>query len=309
MTGKRINWFAWLRLAGIALFAVVLARTDLGEVWTWLKQVDGKWVAIAFLFQVLLLGFKAWRWFLLNEDDVSSKNLLQRIGEFLEAYAVGVITPGRAGELLKAGHTRGRANVISQGLLVIAERGFDLSIFFLVAGLVPLLGFLERVGAGTGASLLMVSLAGTVLSFALLIFPGVVRMVQRGLKFVMILREGQELVLIPRKKSTLAAFALLSVLSNISAFLSFYAIALAVSLNIGFFTVSGGVAFAGVINTIPVTIMGMGTRDVTLLFLFSDVARSQVLAFSGLVLLISQVGGGLLAMISGQWFIYRAKRW
>jgi hypothetical protein len=62
-----------------------------------------------------------------------------------------------------------------------------------------------------------------------------------------------------------------------------------------------------VINTIPVTIMGLGTRDVTLLYVLRDIPKPQVLAFSGLILLVSQVGGGLIALVGGQIFLYKAK--
>jgi hypothetical protein len=72
--------------------------------------------------------------------------------------------------------------------------------------------------------------------------------------------------------------------------------------------VSGSVALAGIINSIPVTIMGIGTRDVTLLYVMHEIPKAQVLAFSALILLISQMGGGLLALVTGQFFLYKAKR-
>jgi uncharacterized membrane protein YbhN (UPF0104 family) len=96
--------------------------------------------------------------------------------------------------------------------------------------------------------------------------------------------------------------------SNLCAFISFYFIALAILINLDFMTISGSVALAGIINSIPVTIMGMGTRDVTLLYVLNEIPKAQVLAFSGLILLISQIGGGVLALLSGQYFLYLAKR-
>lgn len=48
---------------------------------------------------------KGFRWHLLNVANDSGK-LKQSLGEFLESYAIGVITPGRLGELMKAGHQK-----------------------------------------------------------------------------------------------------------------------------------------------------------------------------------------------------------
>jgi uncharacterized membrane protein YbhN (UPF0104 family) len=101
-------------------------------------------------------------------------------------------------------------------------------------------------------------------------------------------------------------FSILTILSNLCAFVSFYFIAVAILIQLDFFTVSGSVALAGIINSIPVTIMGIGTRDVTLLFVMDTIPKAQVLAFSGLILLISQIGGGLLALVGGQYFLFKA---
>lgn len=306
-TRNSINWFLLLRLAVIVLFIVVLSRTDLDELWGRLKQVDGRFILMAMLFQVLMLLFKGLRWWLLNEDVWNKHAVFQRFGECLEAYAIGVITPGRVGELLKAGHASGRTQVISKGLLIISERGLDLSIFFFVAGISPLLGYLEKVSPGIGGIMLLISITGILLSFLILTLPGIVILVEKLLKKIRIIKGDQSLTLVPRKKNTLFTFGALSLLSNACAFLSFYFIALSVALSLDFLTISGGVAYAGVINTIPVTIMGLGTRDVTLLYIFSEISSSQVLAFSGIILLVSQIGGGLLSIFLGQFFLWKSK--
>ena len=306
-TRNSINWFLLLRLAGIVLFIVVLTRTDLGELWGWMKQVDGRFILLALFFQVLLLLFKGLRWWLLNEDAGSKRIVFQRFGEFLEAYAIGVITPGRVGELLKAGHASGRSEVISKGLLVIAERGLDLSFFFIVAGLSPLLGYLGKVSPGIGWLMLVTGITGIMIAFLILMLPGLVIFVENLLKKIRIIKGGQSLTIVPRRKDTLFSFGVLSLLSNACAFISFYFIALSVALKLDFITISGGVAYAGVINTIPVTIMGLGTRDVTLLYIFSEISSSQILAFSGMILMVSQIGGGLFSLLLGQFFLLKSK--
>jgi uncharacterized protein (TIRG00374 family) len=308
MTKPRIKWFTILRLIGIALFIAILSRTNLAELLDWLEHVNVWMLLLALLFQVLLLLFKCLRWYLLNETGFKAKAIYQRFGEFLEAYAIGVVTPGRLGEILKAGHATGRPGVVSAGLLVISERGLDLSIFFLVAGIAPVLGYLSGINQAFGYLLILIAIIGIFLSFSILIFPRIVRITGLILIRLKIFSGEQSLIFVPRKNIDLFNFTILSVIGNLCAFLSFYYTALAVMINLGFIPVLGSVALAGVINTIPVTIMGLGTRDVTLLYVLKEIPQAQVLAFSGLILLVSQIGGGVISLLTGQYFLLKAKK-
>lgn len=308
MTKPKIKWFTIIRLFGIALFIAILSRTNLAELLDWIEHVDGWMLLLAILFQVLLLFFKCLRWYLLNEIGFQAKAIYQRFGEFLEAYAIGVVTPGRMGEILKAGHASGRSGVVSAGLLVISERGFDLSIFFLIAGIAPVLGYLSGINKAFGYLLIIIAFLGIFLSFSILIFPGVVRAIGFILKRLRIISGDQPLIFVSRKNIALINFTILSILGNLCAFLSFYYTALAVMINLGFIPISGSVALAGVINTIPVTIMGLGTRDVTLLYVLKEIPQAQVLAFSGLILLVSQIVGGVISLLTGQYFLLKAKK-
>jgi len=307
MTKFKIKWFTIVRFFGIMLFIAILSRTDLVELLEWLEHVNGWMLLLALLFQVLLLFFKCWRWFLLNETGYKAKAIYQRFGEFLEAYAIGVITPGRMGELLKAGHAKGRTGVASAVLLVLAERGLDLSMFFFVAGIVPVLGYLS--GVGMGYLFMLTALVGIIISFSILLFPVVSKTLERILKQFRIVSRDQTLIFVSRKTSALFAFTVLSIVGNLCAFLSFYYTALAILINLDFFTISGSVALAGVINTIPVTVMGLGTRDITLLYVLNEIPQPQVLAFSGLILLVSQIGGGVISLLTGQYFLHKAKKY
>lgn len=304
----RLNWFLLIRLAGIVLFIIILLRTDLRELWGWLRNVEIRWVILAFSFQVLLLLFKCLRWLWMNETDFRKKQVFQRFGEFLEGYAMGVVTPGRLGELVKAGHAKGRTNVVSSSLLVISERGLDLSLFVLMAGLSIGWGFMANMNRTTGYFLILIALTGILIAFALLMFRKLVKSVEKLLKSLSLISKDQSLNYIQRSYKFLSTFGFLSILSNLSSFLSFYCIAIAVAINLSFMNISGGVALAGVINSIPVTIMGVGTRDVTLLLVLKEIPKAQIIAFSGLILLISQVGGGIIALTAGQYFLYRAKK-
>jgi uncharacterized membrane protein YbhN (UPF0104 family) len=78
---------------------------------------------------------------------------------------------------------------------------------------------------------------------------------------------------------------------------------LGVNLPVSFLTVSGGVAIAGLLNMLPITVMGLGTRELTFLYVFKTFSEAQVLALSGLIFLVAQIGGGIIALILGQIFL------
>jgi uncharacterized membrane protein YbhN (UPF0104 family) len=102
-------------------------------------------------------------------------------------------------------------------------------------------------------------------------------------------------------------FFFLSIFSNLSYFVCCFFLATGVGMDLPVISVSGGIAVAGVMNTIPVTVMGLGTREVTLIYVFQNFPMAQVLAFSGLVFLIAQIGGGLVSLLLGQVLLWKGK--
>jgi len=307
MAKKRFNWFLLIRLAGIALFVFVLARTNLRELWQWMKLVDPGYLLLAVFFQLLVLLIKAWRWFILNEEGYDRRQLLRRSGEFFEGYAIGVITPGRVGELMKAGHAGSRQGILGAGLRVIAERGTDLCIFIIIGGIAMTQGYLPGVQAGWGWLVLLIGLAGALVSFLILVSPAVVRMAEGLLQLLRLLPKGQGLEYTHRPRRKAAAFLFWSLAGNISYFTCCFFLAAGVGIGLSLIGVSAGVATAGVVNTIPVTVMGLGTREVTFLYVFQEFPRAQVMAFSGLVFLVAQVGGGVISLLLGQILLLKAR--
>lgn len=306
LTGKKIRWMSLLRLFGIGLFVFLILRIDLTKVWMNLKKVDLLLFVLAILFQAVMLLIKGVRWHLLREGKFQTKVFLLDIGIFLESYAVGIVTPGRFGEFMKAGHEQSKVGKWSSFLKIIAERGFDLGIFIFIGGLASVIYFSIPISQ--------------VLKYCICIF-GVLLIV-----FSFILLSGKKLKAhfkkITTEKKKLNKIAtldfnlniaqvnrifFLSILSNIATFISCYLLAVGVSLGSNFLYTSGGVAVAGLLNLLPITIMGLGTREVTLIYLFGEFDSSLVLAFSFLMFITLQVGGGIIAALFGQVFIHKYK--
>ena len=61
--GFSLQGFQLLRLAGIVLVIIILSRADLGLLWSYMKEIHGGFLALAIVFQLLVLFSLA------DEDD------------------------------------------------------------------------------------------------------------------------------------------------------------------------------------------------------------------------------------------------
>jgi len=101
---------------------------------------------------------------------------------------------------------------------------------------------------------------------------------------------------------------LLALISNIAYFISCYLLAVGIKIKMTFLITSGGVAIAGLLNMLPITIMGLGTRELTFLYVFDEFQKAQILALSGLIFLVAQIGGGIFSLLLGQLFLFFNKK-
>ncbi len=304
----KIKPFVLLRLIGIVLFVVVLFRVDFSQVFQILKKTSLNFLLLAIFFQVLLLLIKSLRWHIMIASGNKRSHWIRSMGRFFESYALGVVTPGRLGEVIKAGHEKGVENKINSALKVVSERGFDVAIFVLIAASAF---YFVDVGHVDSWLLILFFSGGLFLlafSYLLLSSASFLRLVQR---IINKLHRRLASVIInkkPLRNAQVFVVLALSILSNLSYFVSCWFLSKSVHLDLDFITVSGGVAIAGLLNMLPITVAGLGTREVTFLTVFNMVAKSSVLAFSFMMLIVAQIGGGLIAMVFGQIFLLVDKR-
>lgn len=305
---KHTRWFVFLRLSGIAIFIVLLFKVNVKDIWINLKQVNLWYFTLAILFQAIMLLIKGSRWHVLRGENQKKDAILFNFGTFLESYAIGVFTPGRLGELVKSGYEESKQEKWQSALKIIAERGFDMGVFILVAGFSVLYYNLIPV---SGLIALLIIIGGflfVLLSFIVLSENFIIKKIRSHFSSGSTKPSDNK----PRKftltlPQLLSVFGL-SIVGNVATFLSCYLLARGVNLEGSFIYISGGVAVAGLLNLLPITIMGIGTREYSFLYLFSGSEQSLVLAFSFLMLLVIQIGGGIIAMVLGQIFIYIWKK-
>lgn len=305
---RKINVFVLLRLLGIALFIYIVSKFDIGSILSALENINPSLFILGILFQFLVLVFKGIRWHLMNDGRKRGRYWVRSFGRFFESYAIGVVTPGRLGELIKVGHEENRNDRVSTFFRIVSERGFDVSIFVLfgVAGL--FFGSFIEMESWLKYLFLFAGLFLLILSWMILTSPLMVMWLQFIISKLPGKLSAARIEKKQMKKGVVSLLFLLSVFGSFSHFISCYFLAGSVGLDIPFLVVGGGVVIAGLLNMLPVTVLGMGTRELIFLSVFSDYSKTLVMAFSISILLVAQIGGGVVSMLLGQLFIYFDKR-
>jgi uncharacterized protein (TIRG00374 family) len=279
----------WLRLVGIVILAyLLLFRVDRHALRELAVHTSPWLLLLATLINAPVIFIKSERWRLLLRAQRLRYGRAPALKAFVASQYVGIITPGRVGDLTRVVYLR-RDLGLSLGAgapSVIADRLLDL--YFLLA-----VGFVACLRFGVGFSLVGLVGAGVIATLpALILVPGVVDRLERvGLVARVLRRFGRAAPqgdAADRASSamdfTQAARALLSwrlvgglvltVVGYAGTFLQVLLLARALRLDVGFIDLSLMTAAANLLALVPISISGIGTRDAALAFLFARLGQS-----------------------------------
>ena len=298
------------RLIGVALFILILSRVDLQQVWQTLLRVDLTWIFLGFVLQFLALGIAAVRWqLIMRRLDIRIpfwRTLLHQV----IGTGAALMTPGQVGEFVKVLYHRNEGVPIAESIFsVVVDRLYDLATLFLL-GLLALailfgLPFHISVLLGVGAVL-------TVLFGFLLTRKG--EQSRRWLitQLVRVSPKSYEQTMrteASRLTAHLAYFSLdflllaglLTVANYVLLVVRAYTVVLAIDLAVPFWYYAMIVPLIRLVGLVPISILGIGTRDITVIYLLGQVGISQESA-----LLVSVLG---LIMRPVQAFLGLATSW
>jgi len=295
----------FLRLIGIGILLWIMSRVDLFRCWDVIKGLDVIYFTVAMLISLPVLLIKAYRWkFILRLQDIDYA-FKEAFLSYLGSIYVGLITPGRIGEYAKTFYLK-QDKEVSTGRAfssVLIDRLLDLFFLLLivVAGLViyyppPLLKVIICL-IMVIALVLAVVLKDKLGKIPCLLFSVITSKKWKSLNlqiedFLQGISEMQ------RWEFSFAIF--LTVISYGLFFMRCYLLALALSISIKFFTLVFFLSVVSLVVLIPISIAGLGTREGTLIFLFSQVSISQeaALSFSLLILLAVNLWAGTVGFVS-----------
>lgn len=317
MDNKRMprRWFAlmksrWFRLAvGIGLLGWLCAKTRiLGHLHEGYADLRMPYAVAGVSFGVLTMAVRAWRWNLIMADIGRSLPIVRLFRVYAAAFFLGLVSPGRLGELVRIWMARDHATSLpSAAASVVFDRIFDV-----VPTLVIAAAFSASIGSGEASNVvagvrvaLMVLL---LISVLLLCFPRwlqvqVERLAGSALRRFGLVEETAPLPSRPlSRRALLAAFGV-SVLSQALIVIQTWLFCRAISAQINPLATFAIVTMAAVVASLPLSIGGIGTREVAIAGALSTlgVSSGQAMGFS----LLSLVNFLVVATVTMAAFVGR----
>lgn len=300
----------WLRLIGLALLLFLLWQIDVRQLVTVLTQVAPLPLGVAILLNIPQISLKACRWRWLLRAQQTQYGIWAATLSYFGSIFIGLLTPGRLGEFVKAMHVNQDCDVaMGQAFSsVLADRLFDLYALLVVGGA----ALLSLTAWRDSNSVLGLALLALLLTLPLAVFLhegvfGRIRMMGSYLGrpgwwlfasqgWLLELRNGLRQLSLP----WLLAAVGMTVLAYTIFFGQCYLLALAVGLKTGFVQVSFAVALGSLVTLLPISISGLGTREAAMIVYLGvvGVPAEAALGFSLLVFVTFYVAGGLLGAVA-----------
>lgn len=292
---KFFRWQRFLPVIGISLLIYLIAKAGIRDIFHSLASVNYFYLIPAILVPLpyLLIQTTKWNYLLLKQGI--SLNFIYLIRLYLIGLFYGILTPGRLGTLVRIAYIKERTGgsyAASSGS-VILERIADIIALFILA----LLGTSSIKG-------LSFSLFYSLIIFFILVLLGTLLLMNKTLieKVTRVI----SLHLIPEKykgKSRQVFNSFYSQLPTSKALLlpvllailgwgviysgGFY-VAKSLNIDIPWISFIGALSIGTIVGLIPITISGWGTREATLIILFSQfgIKSESVIALSLLSFLL-----------------------
>jgi hypothetical protein len=302
---------SWLRLLGLVLLALLLWQVDITELVIVLKQVLLPLIIVATLLNLPMIWCKSLRWQLI----LRAQNIKYPVGKAYLAYLgsifIGLLTPGRLGEFIKAVHVSQDCGIPSASAFssVLADRLFDLAMLLLMgsAALLTLAPNRDNLLAlGISVMLLVLPLVLFLNDTSFAWFQRIGSKTGRlGKTFfasdgwLVTMRAGMRQVRPPQFMLALG----LTIIAYLFFFSQCYLLAAALGIPVNFVQTSYAVALGSLVTLIPVSISGLGTREATMIAYLGNIGVSpeSALGFSLLVFVTFYIGGGVMGAIA--WLI------
>jgi len=290
----------WLtRLLGPAVLAYFLLTTDLHRIAANLREV--RWLPLGLslaLFAGLVLT-KAWRWRVLVQELGLAITLREACTLFMIGQFAGGATPGQTGDFVRAWYLRERGAPLSAGLFsILIDRLLD---FFILAilSLFGLVAFLDIFPAALRPAILF-----TTVGFAMVVAIVVPALIARGPRRWLMTRlrgvapksagerleRWQELLDTLEGRPALAVRLLLATIAaTIVVMVRIWLLYRALDVVIPIPLLVSASALISILQTLPVSVAGVGVRDAVLIAVLTHhgYAPERALALSALFLLLT----------------------
>lgn len=293
MFKKRLKIFLQF-LGPIILFYILFFKVDYRLLFEKAKTLQWHFLILAALGMVFEIVLRSVRWRAILTSLNIKISFLSSVSLYWLGAFVGVITPGRLGELIKVYFLKNRGHGVFRSFFsIILDRILDV-LFLLFLGILVSFFFLKEAGLYI-ISLGVVVLAAIIFIFLLLdersflnrfLNPLLEKFLPGGLKAFS--RFGWRKLwqgIKGLKKEQIFNFVFFFVISWIFYFFSRYLVALSLGIELSFLQVCLVLTLAALVTLLPISIAGLGTREISVIYLFSlfGLSKETGLLFSLLI--------------------------
>lgn len=296
---------------GLFICILILLKIDLIKTVDILLNLNVYYLAAALAAMIPYFFIINCRWNMIMKTQEIEYSFKDSLIMYAIGFSAGVITPGKFGEFIKVFYLKNDGHPVGKSFLVtLLDRLFDLIVLIIVAYFSLFLFiqiFEKQIFISSLLLVLIVSLIA-ILKYKKAVAKNLLEHVYQLLIPQKIKRNNRANFhdfytdfQLPNY-SQLFSITSLSIIVAIISFISAHLLALSLGINISFLNLVACYSIATLAALIPISIYGIGVRDISLITLFSYIGLSNesAIAFSTL-LLITYIISGLICALA--WFI------
>lgn len=295
-------------IIGIAIMAFILSKIDLANTFLIFSTTKVSYLPFIFFLSIPSILMKAFRWRYLLKMQQIDYGFKASLLTFLAGLYVGIITPGRIGELARVYYLKEEKRIsVGKSLSsLLVDRILDVLIllFFACSGLL-IFSVSKKITVLIVALAVLLALGGT-LSLRREYAQRVLGFLS-GLSFFKKLADQAGITFgdfyggIEKMRDWRLTFPLLLTLSAyLISFFQCYLISVALNIPISFSYLVFCVAIVSLVSWIPISIAGIGTRDATLIGLFAvlGLEPEPAVSFSLMYLFVFNVSVASMGLLA-----------
>jgi len=305
MEGVRKKTYVWI--IGLVIFGFVLMRVDVPHILVTFSEVKVFYIVLAFLLTAPLIAIKTYRWKCLLKAQDMDYGFKAAFLVYLASIYIGIVAPGRTGEFIRCFYLKKDKNVSFSKAFsnVLVDRLFDLFALITVACLGLAVSSLPR----RESLVILAAVSVIILATGVILSKKLTGRVIQFTYKVRTLRTYKERIdesvddfysgLEELRKSRLVIPLLMTVLAYLLFYAQGYLVVKSLNIPISFFYLVFCMSLVSLVALLPISILGIGTRDATLIALFSAQGLTKEAAVSlslGLLFVFYLSTGGIGAL-------------
>ncbi len=291
-----------LSLIGIVLFVFILSRIDLGALFNILSHTNILLLALALLVNCIAIILKSMKWKIIVNSVKPDFSLVQSITAFFVGFSFSTITPAKLGDFVKVLYINddrcGLGKCIST---VVIDRLIDIIILFSIA-FIGIYGFsvfynIEILSIST----ILLIIAGIAMGLYVVLHRPLLSALLRPFFNIFVPQYLKNRMTLYYDDFFSGLFTFyhdrmrffssigIGIISWFPPFVYGYLLALSIGIDTGILFFVLVIPVLSLLDLLPISISGIGTRDVALIFLFGlkGISPELAVAFSLLYLFMS----------------------